>query len=129
MDTTTFRSALGALMYERFGITMPVPYQAATGVTYVMADLLPVDILATFLRALVEADEEFGRSESLTSSYSQYLSRSLNLTFGHSEEHPGLDVAWHLGRILPNLLPEQECAAFIRTVQKAMEQSSAVPVG
>ena len=130
MDTTTFRSALGALMYERFGITLPAAYQAATGATYLMADLLPADMLSAFLRAALEADEKTRQPDrSLTATYSTYLSRGLDRALGDDRDHPGLDAAWHLGRILPNLLPDREFAAFIHIVQKALEQSSVVPVG
>ncbi len=87
-------------------------------------------MFSAFLQAAFEADEKTkqpGRSR--TDPYATYLSCGLDRALDDVDDHPGLDAAWHLGRILSNLLLEQEFAPFIRIAQEALEQSAAVPVG
>lgn len=79
-------------------------------------------MLSAFLRAALGADEKTTRpGRSLTDTYSTYLSRGLDRALGDVDDHPGLDAAWHLARILPNLLPDQEFVPFTRIAQKALE--------
>jgi len=131
-DLMGFRNALGDLMRERFGATIPTLYQAAAGVTDVLAEALPADMLATFFRVAMEADLDSKQpARLLGGDYTDRLDRGLHRAFGDlydERDHQGLTVAWHLGRVFPHLLPKGEFLSFIRLAQRALERSAALPV-
>ncbi|MGW2401755.1 hypothetical protein ACWCYY_34900 [Kitasatospora sp. NPDC001664] len=130
-DLMLFRTALNDLMRERFGAAVPAAYQAAVGVTNVLAEALPADMLATFFRVAIEADLDSKQpARLLTGIYSDYLDHGLHRAFRDLYDdrgHPGLTVAWHLGRVFPYLLPDGEFVPFIRLAQRSLERSAVLP--
>ncbi|WP_327071929.1 hypothetical protein [Kitasatospora sp. NBC_01302] len=128
-EVIKFRNWLSDLMHERFRQATPTAYQAATGVANLLAEVLPADRLATFFRVAVEAEEESRQpARFLAGTYSDCLDRGLGRAFKDLyEDDPGLNVAWHLGRVFPNLLPRGEFTPFIQLAQKALERAAALP--
>ncbi|MFB7669481.1 hypothetical protein ACFC1R_37175 [Kitasatospora sp. NPDC056138] len=110
---------------------VPALYQAATGVTNVLAEALPADMLATFFHVAMEADLDSRQPARLLGGvYSDCLDRGLHRAFGdlyEDRDHVGLTVAWHLGRVFPHLLPKGEFVPFIRLAQRALERSAVLP--
>ncbi|MEV7776547.1 hypothetical protein [Kitasatospora sp. NPDC086791] len=128
-DYIKFRNRLGDFMHDRFRQELPTDYQAATGVANLLAEVLPADMLATFFRVAIEAEEESRQpARFLAGIYSDCLDRGLGRAFKELyESDPGLNVAWHLGRVFPNLLPDGEFIPFIQLAQKALEQVVPAP--
>ncbi|MFJ4188190.1 hypothetical protein [Kitasatospora sp. NPDC089509] len=94
-----------------------------------LAEVLPADRLATFFRVAIEAEEESRQpARFLAGIYSDCLDRGLGRAFKELyESDPGLNVAWHLGRVFPNLLPNGEFIPYVQLAQKALEQVVAIP--
>ncbi|MFB7669474.1 hypothetical protein ACFC1R_37135 [Kitasatospora sp. NPDC056138] len=129
MDIIRYRGALADLLEEQFGASLPPSHQAAVAVTLLAAELVPADELATFLRVATQAAEAATVSQPASSSYSARFGRLLSQYISGFDTIPGLREAWHLTRILPELLPDAAFGAYVRIAQQALEQSAVAQPG